>query len=88
MPPSQKISNWYPAGSVNAHVYELPEENGSLDSIPRSFSPESNRAMPPATLGAAIDVPFISALPFRFQFGTGAIAPPGAQKSTANQPSA
>ena len=43
--------------------------------------------MPPHALGDDMEVPFICILPCSVQFETGAIAPPGALKSTPRFPS-
>lgn len=44
--------------------------------------------MPPHALGDDMDVPFMSWVPRRVQFGTDAIAPPGALMLTPRAPSA
>lgn len=43
--------------------------------------------MPPQALGEDMDVPFISCVPRRVQFGTDAMAPPGALMLTPRAPS-
>lgn len=43
--------------------------------------------MPPHALGEDMDVPFMSCVPRRVQFGTEAIAPPGALILTPRAPS-
>lgn len=49
--------------------------------------PDSTNAMPPHALGEDMDVPFMSCVPRRVQFGTEAIAPPGALILTPRAPS-
>lgn len=50
--------------------------------------PERISAMPPHALGDDMDVPFMSWVPRRVQFGTEAMAPPGALMLTPRAPSA
>lgn len=57
-------------------------------SLPDNLLPESSKAIPPHALGEDIEVPFISWVPRRVQFGTEAIAPPGALILTPRAPSA
>lgn len=49
--------------------------------------PDSTNAIPPHALGEDMDVPFMSCVPRRVQFGTEAIAPPGALILTPRAPS-
>lgn len=55
--------------------------------IPNLYTPERINAMPPHALGDDMDVPFMSWVPRRVQFGTDAIAPPGALMLTPRAPS-
>lgn len=50
-------------------------------------TPERTSAMPPQAFGDDMDVPFISWVPRRVQFGTDAMAPPGALMLTPRAPS-
>ncbi len=48
---------------------------------------ESTRAIEPHALGEDMDVPLINSAFFNVQFGTDAMAPPGAQMDTPKAPS-
>lgn len=55
---------------------------------PSALRPERISAIPPHAFGDAIDVPFMSCRPCWVHWGTGAMAPPGADMSTPIAPSA
>ena len=51
------------------------------------FMAESSNAMPPQALGEDMEVPFISCRTCSVHWGTGAMAPPGADRITPVAPS-
>lgn len=51
------------------------------------FMADSSRAMPPQALGEDMEVPFISCRTCSVHWGTGAMAPPGADRTTPVAPS-
>lgn len=85
--------------SVSVLYYTKPDTSMSNTQVTRVIycntwyqsmtwdTPERIRAMPPQALGDDMDVPFISCVPRSVQFGTDAMAPPGALMLTPRAPS-
>lgn len=61
--------------------------DGDVSEACNAHLPDRTSAIPPQALGEDIDVPFISCVPRNVQFGTDAIAPPGALILTPRAPS-